>query len=167
VGVARSWDGAERVPGVDCVSVDFQGADKEATVAQIVHRIGEMDAMVVTAGVGIANPIWGIAREHLDEMTFANFQLPALILHHAAHATQHLLFTASIAGVRVREGSSVYAGTKAGLIGMIDAARREMPDHKLQTISFDNVNAVGPRKVLDTYEFMLKTKAHLDVHLSR
>lgn len=167
MGIARNWrDASEQLPGLDRVEVDFQQVPPPP-VDYVVQTIGKLDALVVTAGYGHPGVIWNLPRGDMDNMIWANLHLPALILQAAIHCTKHILLTASIAGVRQREGSSVYAGTKAGLIAMADSARRELPDHVIQTISFDNVNAVGPKKVMGAYMFLLSTPGNIDVHLSR
>ena len=92
--------------------------------------------------------------------------LPVWIVSVAIHVTHHIILTGSIAGVKPREGSSVYAGTKSGVIAFADSARKELRDHFIQTINFNNINRVGPEKVLKTYEFMINNPSNMDVNIN-
>lgn len=130
-------------------------------------KIGNLDTLVITVGLGINGYIFGISKSDLEQMIYVNLQLPALIAREAIHITKHIVFTASIAGVRPREGNSIYAGSKAGLIAMVDSMRKELPDHILQTISFDNISVIGENKIMNTYKFLIDNKCNTDVHISR
>jgi NADP-dependent 3-hydroxy acid dehydrogenase YdfG len=168
VGIARSWHqprGQLQGLAVEQVEADF--SDPATTPESVVSKLGNLDALVVTAGYGHPGVIWNLPRTEIDAMVWANLHLPALILQTAIHCTKHIVLTGSIAGVRPREGSSVYSATKAGVSAMAESARRELPDHKIQTINFDNVDSVGPRKVLAAYTFLLQTPGNFDVVLAR
>lgn len=165
MGIARSWGSPdEQLPLTDRVEVDFQKGDtRESAVA----KIGKVDALIVTAGYGHPGLIWNLPPSEIEKMVWANLHLPALIMQAAVHCTKHVVLTASIAGVRPREGSAVYSSTKAGVLALADVARRELPDHCIQTISFDNINNVGPRKVMAAYLFLAANPGNFDVSLSR
>lgn len=165
VGITRGWRSEEPIPGIDVVEIDFQKSVPD--LRTFAEKVGELDALVLCAGYGVVNSITSISLTDIERMSFANFQLPAIVLKYAVHCTRHVILTASIAGVRQREGSSVYAGTKAGVLALADSARKELPDHFIQTLSFDNVNAVGPKKVLAAYDFLLSTPSNTDVAISR
>lgn len=165
MGIARSWGSPdEQLPGIDRLEIDFQaGATRDDAVA----KIGKLDALIVTAGYGHPGLIWNLPPSEIEKMVWANLHLPALIMQVAIHVTKHIVLTASIAGVRPREGSAVYASTKAGVLALADVSRRELPDHHIQTLSFDNINNVGPKKVMAAYMFLASTPGNFDVSLSR
>ena len=133
---------------------------------EFTSRVGKLDALVVTAGVGYANPIWDIDLLKITEMAKANFILPVWIVSMAIHITNHIILTGSIAGVIPREGSSVYAGTKSGIISFAESARKELSNHFIQTINFNNIHRVGHKKVLKAYEFLINNPGNIDMILN-
>lgn len=158
--------------GRDISKGDIQNVDKKIAIDidhnplnadELASRLGELDVLVVTAGVGYANPIWDIDLLRITEMAKANFILPAWIVSMAIHITNHIILTGSIAGVIPREGSSVYAGTKSGVISFAESARKELSNHFIQTINFNYIHRIGTEKVLKTYEFMISNPCNMDV----
>jgi NADP-dependent 3-hydroxy acid dehydrogenase YdfG len=161
VGIGRDFKESE-IQGLDRkIAIDL---DKNSySLNDLTVMLGKLDALVVTAGTGYAHPIWDIDLAKISEMANANFILPAWIVSVAIHVTNHLILTGSIAGVKPWEGSSVYAGTKAGVIAFADSARKELSRHFIQTINFNNIDRVGREKVLKTYEFMINNPCNMDV----
>lgn len=164
VGIGRDF-GKCKLRGVGKkVAVDIESQSYSAN--DLVSQIGKLDVLVVTAGVGYANPIWDIDLSKITEMAKANFILPVWIVSAALRVTNHIILTGSIAGVQPREGSSVYSGTKSAVISFAESARKELSDHYIQTINFNNIHRVGPEKVMRTYEFMIDTPCNMDITIN-
>lgn len=165
IGIGRDASKAGDIPGLTKkISIDIE---KELiTAEELKEKTGELDVLIVTAGTGFANPVWDIDLAKITEMAKANFILPAWIMSVGIHITKHIIISGSIAGVQPREGSSVYAGTKAGIIAFAESARRELTKHHIQTININNIFRVGPEKVMKTYEFMVGNPCNMDVTIN-
>ncbi len=129
-------------------------------------RVGEIDALVITAGVGFPHPIWDIDLPKIRQMADANFVLPVWIFSALKDITQHFVITGSIAGIVPREGSSVYAGSKAAVVAFAESARKELPKHNIQTINFNYIHRIGADKILNAYRFMIDNPANIDITIN-
>ena len=163
IGIGRDTSKGELKNLSKKVAVNLE---KSPDPIKVVSKIGKVDVMVVTAGIGYPNPIWDIDLSKINEMAKANFILPVWIVSVAKEITNHIILTGSIAGVIPKEGSSVYSGTKSGIISFADSARKELRKHYLQTINFNNIHRVGTEKVLKTYEFMINNPCNMDITIN-
>ena len=124
VAAGRAAADALAVPdGVD-VSVEQWDAtstdDHGAVVDRIIDRVGDLDIVVMAAGV-LGD------QDHLEadpsaaaSMVTANFTGPVVTLLACAQRLRaqghgHLVVLSSVAGVRVRRAAAVYGATKSGL----------------------------------------------------
>ena len=164
IGIGRKSPEDETFP-VDKI-IEIEMNDFETAEHELVDKIGHLDVLIVTAGIGYPHPIWDIDLPKIKEMASVNFVLPAWILSRTIHCTNHILLTGSIAGILPRDGSSIYAGTKAGIIAFAESARKELKQHYIQTINFNNIHRIGKDKVLKTYEFMINNPSNMDISIN-
>ncbi|MGO8947693.1 MAG: SDR family NAD(P)-dependent oxidoreductase [Ktedonobacterales bacterium] len=112
-------------------------AQAQAAVEQAVTELGRLDTIINNAGVMLLGPAVGAPLEEWDRMVALNLE-GALYVAHAA--LPHLLSAAqdsprqvadlinisSVAGRVSRNGSSVYAATKFGVVAFSESLRQEL-----------------------------------------
>ena len=130
------------------------GFDAEAVAANVVnedeviglidaHREqrGRLDVLVNNAGVGIGGALGETQTEHLDMQMAINLRsyviaireaLPMLQEAGAEHGKALIANTASIAGKMGQGWIGVYSATKAGVIGLSEAAQKEFGKDGIQ-----------------------------------
>ncbi|MFG2847212.1 SDR family NAD(P)-dependent oxidoreductase [Kitasatospora sp. NPDC048296] len=114
-------------------AVRADGADPEAVraaVAAVAERFGRLDILVNNAGVGAGGPIEEMTLDEIDRVLDVNVRAPYLF---AQAAATHLTGGGRIVGIgsciaqRVAfSGATLYATSKAALIGLTKALAREL-----------------------------------------
>ncbi|MFF2142968.1 SDR family oxidoreductase [Kitasatospora sp. NPDC058190] len=114
-------------------AVQADGADPEAVraaVAAVAERFGRLDILVNNAGVGAGGPIEEMTLDEIDRVLDVNVRAPYLF---AQAAAAHLTDGGRIVGIgsciaqRVAfSGGTLYATSKAALIGLTKALAREL-----------------------------------------
>lgn len=122
--------GIEVLPRVaDVTAVD----DCRAAVEEAVDRFGGLDLLVNNAGVSIVAPFDecrpGPCRRLFDVNVIGSIQMSLAALEALRRARGHLVFIASVSGVRAIPGGAVYSASKAALRSLAESLRLELqPD---------------------------------------
>ena len=112
-----------------------------ALVAGHRERHGRLDVLVNNAGIGIGSAIEEIETKKLDLQIDVNLRsyviamresLPMLRAAGTEHGKALIVNTASIAGKGGQGWLAVYSATKAGVIGLSQAAQMEVADAGIQ-----------------------------------
>ena len=124
------------------VPADVTDADQVAAlVAGHKERHGRLDVLVNNAGVGIGGAIADIETKHIDMQLSVNLRsyvigtreaLPMLKEAGAEHGKALIINTASIAGKAGQGWLAVYSATKAGVVGLSQAAQMEVAGEGIQ-----------------------------------
>jgi NAD(P)-dependent dehydrogenase (short-subunit alcohol dehydrogenase family) len=130
--------------GLDVVAAPANVTSEEEVqglVAAHRERCGRLDVLVNNAGVGIGSPIDEIETKKLDMQLDVNLRsyvlamresLPVLREAGAEHGKALIVNTASIAGKGGPGWLAVYSATKAGVIGLSQAAQMEVAQAGIQ-----------------------------------
>ncbi len=105
--------------------------DIERLVQAAVERFGHIDVLVNNAGQWIGGLLQdndpAAIRDVMDVNFYGAVRLTRAVLPHMLERNRgHIVNVASIAGLVQSPGNTVYAGTKAGLIGFTEAVRHEL-----------------------------------------
>jgi NAD(P)-dependent dehydrogenase (short-subunit alcohol dehydrogenase family) len=130
--------------GLEVTAAAADVSDEEQ-VAKLVadhgERYGRLDVLINNAGVGIGGPISEVKTKHLDMQMDVNLRSyvlamreahPLLAKAGAEHGKALIVNTASIAGKGGQGWLAVYSATKAGVIGLSQAAQMEMGKEGIQ-----------------------------------
>ncbi|MET8543986.1 3-oxoacyl-ACP reductase family protein [Kitasatospora sp. NPDC004799] len=114
-------------------AVRADSADPEAVqgvVEAVVERFGRLDVLVNNAGVGVLGPIGELSLEDVDRTLEVNVRAPFLYARAAsAHLAEggRIVTIGSCVAQRVAfPGTTLYATSKAALIGLTKALAREL-----------------------------------------
>src|SRR5947208_11158007 len=134
--------------GIEVQAAPGNMADEDA-IKQVVgqHRdaYGRMDVLINNAGVGIGAAIADAETKKLDMQLDVNLRAVYLTLREcipmlkeagAEHGKALVVNTASIAGVRHQPWLAMYSATKAGVIGLTQAAHGELAGDGIQVTAF-------------------------------
>jgi NAD(P)-dependent dehydrogenase (short-subunit alcohol dehydrogenase family) len=134
--------------GIDAQAVPANMADEEA-IKKVVEahreRFGRLDVLINNAGIGIGSPISDAETKKLDIQLDVNLRAVYLTLREcipllkeagAEHGKALVVNTASIAGVRGQAWLAMYSATKAGVIGLSQAAHGELAGDGVQVTAF-------------------------------
>jgi NAD(P)-dependent dehydrogenase (short-subunit alcohol dehydrogenase family) len=134
--------------GIEAQAVPANMAD-EAAIGQVVEahreRYGRLDVLINNAGVGIGSAIADAETKKLDMQLDVNLRAVYLTLREcipmlkeagAEHGKALVVNTASIAGVRGQAWLAAYSATKAGVIGLSQAAHGELAGDGIQVTAF-------------------------------
>ena len=139
-GIGTSILQALTAAGATAVNLDVQGEDvfcdvrDDASVEQAVDRVmaryGRIDIAVHAAGISRDGVIWKLGLEEWDLVQQVNLRGAFLLLRHAIPAMRRsgggrVVLIGSINGSRGKFGTSAYAASKAGLLGLAKSASRE------------------------------------------
>jgi NAD(P)-dependent dehydrogenase (short-subunit alcohol dehydrogenase family) len=139
---------ALRAKGFDVEHLAANMAD-EAAVQEAARRhrerFGRLDVLVNNAGVGIGAPAGEIRAKHVD--TQFNVNIRATILFYreclemlkaagAEHRNAWVVNMASMAGKSPQPWLSVYAATKAAVIGFTSAMNKELNAEGIKSVAF-------------------------------
>ena len=137
-----------RDEGLDAHAVPANMLDEDA-IKQVVEghreRFGRMDVLINNAGLGIAAPIADAETKKLDMQFGVNLRAVYLTLREcipllkeagAEHRKALVVNTASIAGKSGQAGLSAYSATKFAVIGLSQAAHKELSNDGIQVTAF-------------------------------
>jgi NAD(P)-dependent dehydrogenase (short-subunit alcohol dehydrogenase family) len=137
-----------RDEGLDAHAVPANMLDEDA-IRQAVdahrERFGRMDVLINNAGLGIAAPIADAETKKLDMQFGVNLRAVYLTLREcipllkeagAEHRKALVVNTASIAGKSGQAGLSAYSATKFAVIGLSQAAHKELSNDGIQVTAF-------------------------------
>ncbi len=130
--------------GIDATAVAANVTSEDevkALVAAHEERHGRLDVLVNNAGIGIGGPIAEQETKKIDLQIDVNLRsyviamreaLPMLKAAGAEHGKALIVNTASIAGKAGQGWVAVYSATKAGVIGLSQAAQMEVVQDGIQ-----------------------------------
>ncbi|MEU9041575.1 MULTISPECIES: SDR family oxidoreductase [unclassified Kitasatospora] len=102
----------------------------QAAVAAVAERFGRLDVLVNNAGVGALGPIGGLAPADVDRVLEVNVRAPFLFAQaasaHLAEGGRVVTIGSCIAKRVAFPGATLYATSKAALIGLTKALAREL-----------------------------------------
>jgi NAD(P)-dependent dehydrogenase (short-subunit alcohol dehydrogenase family) len=137
-----------REEGIDAQAVPANMASEE-DIKRVVdahrERFGRLDVLINNAGVGIGSAIAEAETKKLDMQFNVNLRgvyltlrecIPMLKEAGAEHGKALVVNTASIAGVRGQGWLAAYSATKAGVIGLTEAAHQELSRDGIQLTAF-------------------------------
>jgi NAD(P)-dependent dehydrogenase (short-subunit alcohol dehydrogenase family) len=134
--------------GIDVEAAPGNMADEDAIkqmVAQHRDSYGRMDVLINNAGVGIGAPIADAETKKLDMQLDVNLRGVYLVLRESIpmlkeagheHKKALVVNTASIAGKYGQAWLSMYSATKFGVVGLSQAAHRELAGDGIQVTAF-------------------------------
>src|SRR4051794_9836056 len=134
--------------GLDAQAVPANTADEDAIKALVEahrERYGRLDVLINNAGVGIGSAIAEAETKKLDMQLDVNLRgvyitlrecIPMLKEAGKEHGKALVVNTASIAGVMGQAWLAAYSATKAGVIGLSQAAHGELGGDGIQVTAF-------------------------------
>jgi NAD(P)-dependent dehydrogenase (short-subunit alcohol dehydrogenase family) len=174
-----------RDEGIDAHAVPGNMADEDAikqVVQQHRERHGRMDVLINNAGIGIGGPIAEHETKKLDIQLGVNLRAVYIVLRESIpllqeaakeHGKALVVNVASIAGVHGEGWLAAYSATKAGVIGLTQAAHGELAESGIQVTAFapafvdtpmtDWVEGVAreemikPEDIAEAVRFLLRT----------
>lgn len=142
----------------------------EESVAGAVREVGRVDILVNNAGITQRRAIWELSVEEFDRMLTINLRggflcLSAVVQGMMARHWGRVIWISSVAG---RQGGGIvgtahYAASKAGVIGLCQAAARELGPYGITS------NAIAPGFILTgiaTRAVDAQTERELDEKIS-
>jgi NAD(P)-dependent dehydrogenase (short-subunit alcohol dehydrogenase family) len=175
-----------RDEGIEAQAVPANMASEE-DIKRVVdahrERHGRLDVLINNAGVGIGSEIAEAETKKLDMQLDVNLRgvyltlrecIPMLKEAGAEHGKALVVNTASIAGVRGQGWLAAYSATKAGVIGLTQAAHMELSRDGIQVTAFapgfvdtpmtdwaeDQVSRdemIRPEDIAEAVRFLLRT----------
>lgn len=145
-GLAETLEKVARVSNIEplVVAYDVKDTNSIKTAIQTIRKEkGKLDVLINNAGI-MEESLLGMMREEMVEHTFqVNLQS---VLYHMQYASRlmmkqrsgSIINVSSIIGVNGSEGNTVYAASKAGVIGATKSASKELAPYQIR------VNAVAP-----------------------
>src|SRR3954449_1750923 len=134
--------------GIEVTAAPGNMADEEAikqVVAQHKDSYGRMDVLINNAGVGIGAAIADAETKKLDMQLNVNLRGVYLVLRQSIpmlkeagheHRKALVVNTASIAGKYGQAWLSMYSATKFGVVGLSQAAHKELAESGIQVTAF-------------------------------
>src|SRR5438270_8244987 len=127
----------------------FMDVTDERSVQAAVREIGPVDILVNNAGVTQRMPIWELSTEDFDRLLSINLRggflcLRAVVAGMMARRWGRIIWISSVAGKQGGGiiGTAHYAASKAGVIGLCQAAARELGPFGITS------NAIAPGFIL-------------------
>ncbi len=124
---------------------DFDAA--KTAVNQVFNRFGRVDIVVANAGINRDQVLWKMTKENWIDVinvdlggTFNYFAAAALVMK--KQKSGKLIAISSINGLRGKFGQANYSAAKAGVIGLVKAAAKDLGRYSVR------VNAVAPGFIL-------------------
>ena len=131
-------------PAPLCTALDLTDADAIAALfKQVFSRFGRLDGLVNNAGVLHEGLLGMIRAEDIDQVLAVNVKAPLIAMQYAARLMAgtgkgSIVKLVSIMGVNGAAGLSLYAASKAALVGATRSASKELAPRGIR------VNAVSP-----------------------
>lgn len=131
-------------PAALCTALDLTDADAIAGLfKQIFARFGRLDGLVNNAGVLHEGLLGMIRAEDIDQVLAVNVKAPLMTMQYASRLMARagkgsIVNLVSIMGVNGAAGLSLYAASKAALVGATRSASKELAPRGIR------VNAVSP-----------------------
>ncbi|MEN5207877.1 SDR family NAD(P)-dependent oxidoreductase [Stenotrophomonas terrae] len=131
-------------PPALCVAMDLTDAEAIAGLfKQIFTHFGRLDGLVNNAGVLHEGLLGMIRSEDIDHVLAVNVKVPLMAMQYASrlmarNGTGSIVNLVSIMGVNGAAGLSLYAASKAALLGATRSASKELAPRGIR------VNAVSP-----------------------
>jgi NADP-dependent 3-hydroxy acid dehydrogenase YdfG len=122
-----------------CLKTDVtEAAQVKALVDQAVSLHGRVDVLLNNAGVMPHSPLERLKIADWEQMINVNFKgvlygIAAALPHMTARKSGHIINVSSVAGHKVRAGSSVYAATKAAVRMLSEGLRQEVKPYNIRT----------------------------------
>lgn len=127
----------------------FMDVTDEGSVRAAVREIGPVDILVNNAGVTQRVPVWELTTEDFDRLLSINLRggflcLRAVVGGMMARRWGRIIWVSSVAGKQGGGiiGTAHYAASKAGVIGLCQAAARELGPYGITS------NAIAPGFIL-------------------
>jgi 3-oxoacyl-[acyl-carrier protein] reductase len=127
----------------------YMDVTDESSVQAAVREIGRVDILVNNAGVTQRMPIWDLSTDDFDRVLSINLRggfvcLRAVVAGMMARRWGRVIWISSVAGKQGGGiiGTAHYAASKAGVIGLCQAAARELGPYGVTS------NAVAPGFIL-------------------
>lgn len=139
-GIGRTIAGALAGGGATVVNFDVSGADVPCdvrddtsvagAVAQVMETHERIDIAVHAAGISRDGVVWKLSVEEWDLVQDVNLRGAFVLMRHVipamrANGSGRIVLIGSINGSRGKFGTSAYAASKAGLIGLAKSVSRE------------------------------------------
>ncbi len=120
---------------------DFTGS--EDTVLELAKRLGQLDILVVSAGIAIDGLMMRLKAEDLDRTLAVNLggavaAAKGALKFMMRKRAGRVIFLSSVVGESGNGGQTAYAASKAGLLGITKSLAKEYASRKI------TVNAVSP-----------------------
>ncbi|MBB5373107.1 SDR family oxidoreductase [Acidocella aromatica] len=122
-----------------CLKTDVtEAAQVKALVDQAVSLHGRVDVLLNNAGVMPHSPLERLKIAEWEQMIDVNFKgvlygIAAALPHMTVRKSGHIINVSSVAGHKVRAGSSVYAATKAAVRMLSEGLRQEVKPYNIRT----------------------------------
>ncbi len=118
-----------------------------ALVDKVINKWGKIDIIVNNAGVTRESLLIKTSEQDFDDVVNTNLKGPFNVIRTTARymvkqKSGHIINISSYAGIRGKEGLSVYSASKAGLIGLTKSTAKELSRYNIM------VNAVVPGYML-------------------
>ncbi|MEX1660498.1 SDR family NAD(P)-dependent oxidoreductase [Thioclava sp. 15-R06ZXC-3] len=143
-------DAGAKVIGLDLVASEgdiailpcdlVNEAQIKTTIGEAARRLGGIDILINNAGIFEERSLADLSADHIDRMTTINLRAPMLVAREVlAHLPEggRIINVVSELAYLGRAGGSVYAATKAAMLGATRSWARELAPRIL-------VNAVAP-----------------------
>ena len=159
------------------VSMSFDEASIQATIADIVDRFGRIDVLVNNAGFAVLGALeeFSLAevKANFDVNVFGLLSvMQAVLPHMRAQKSGHIINLASISGTVTGPSQSIYSATKASVIMMSEALADEVAPFNIQVTAIcpggvrtdflDSSSMRRPNKQIADYQVVSRTMEGLN-----
>ena len=137
---AEKVEAAAAELGATAIAADVsQAEDCERVVREHVERVGGLDVLVNSAGIGIAGRVEDAQLKHIDRQLNINLRGLVLVtqaaLPHLRAARGWIVNLASIAGTQPVPVLPIYAATKAAVISLTHSLNADLDDDGVRAIA--------------------------------
>ena len=153
--VAEIEENGGKASAVQCNVSDFEAAKE--FYAAIVKEYGRIDILVNNAGITRDNLIMKMSEEEFSDViqtnlagTFNGVKFVTLPMMKQRYG--HIINIASVSGVTGNMGQANYSASKAGVIGLTNAAAKELASRNI------TVNAIAPGYMITELRDSIKEK---------
>lgn len=121
------------------VATDVTDSEQvKSLVNAAVQTYGRIDVMINNAGLMQQSPLESLNVDEWDTMIDVNIKgvlygIAAALPHMKSQKSGHIINVSSVAGHKVRPGSSVYAATKFAVRALSEGLRQEVKPYNLRT----------------------------------